>query len=326
MHGLPAAHPESHHMSHLALLEPIVQNTIAPAALETDREGRFPRAALQALGQAGLLGLVSDRSVGGLGGGLREAAAVVERIAQDCPSTAMVVCMHYAGTVLIEKHGTQAVRREIAAGRHVTTLAWSRSVRAAILGSGGAAKRLADGYQLDGQKSMVTSAGKPTRMSGPRSRWRRRRQRWLVSSRAEGLSIPARYDGLGLRGNASAPVTAQGVVVGADAMLGADGAGADIMNGEELPVFATLIATASIGLMEGALARDHHLPAPALPKATARWPICPPSAPTWPVRASASTRPGCCATTPSRPWRRGGRMRCCACWRSRPPPPRPHWR
>jgi hypothetical protein len=89
---------------------------------------------LQALGQAGLLGLVSDRSVGGLGGGLREAAAVVERIAQDCPSTAMVVCMHYAGTVLIEKHGTQAVRREIAAGRHVTTLAWSRSARAAISG------------------------------------------------------------------------------------------------------------------------------------------------------------------------------------------------
>lgn len=245
-------------MSHLALLEPIVQNTIAPAALETDREGRFPRAALQALGQAGLLGLVSDRSVGGLGGGLREAAAVVERIAQDCPSTAMVVCMHYAGTVLIEKHGTQAVRREIAAGRHVTTLAWSEvGSRSHFWAPVGVAKRLADGYQLDGQKSMVTSAGEadsyvwssqPAAAEGASTLW-------LVSSRAEGLSIPARYDGLGLRGNASAPVTAQGVVVGADAMLGADGAGADIMNGEELPVFATLIASASIGLMEGALAR-----------------------------------------------------------------------
>jgi alkylation response protein AidB-like acyl-CoA dehydrogenase len=181
---------------------------------------------------------------------------VVERIAQDCPSTAMVVCMHYAGTVLIEKHGTQAVRREIAAGRHVTTLAWSRSVRAVISGLrwGGQASgrwlpaRWAEEHgHLGGEADSYVWSSQPVAPKAPAL--------WLVSSRAEGLSIPARYDGLGLRGNASAPVTAQGVVVGADAMLGADGAGADIMNGEELPVFATLIASASIGLMEGALAR-----------------------------------------------------------------------
>ena len=47
---------------------------------------------------------------------------------------------------------------------------------------------------------------------------------WLVPADAAGLSVSGAFDGLGLRGNASAPMTADGVLVPRDAMLGADGA------------------------------------------------------------------------------------------------------
>lgn len=246
-------------MSYLDTLEPIVAGTIAPAAADMDRSAGFPRAALDALGQAGLLGLVSSRDVGGLGLGLAEAAQVIERIARDCPSTAMVVTMHYAGTVLVEKYGQRAVREAIAAGRHITTLAWSEAGSRSHFWAPTSTAR-ADGTEhvlLDAVKSMVTSAqqadsyvwsSQPVAAEGASTLW-------LVDSRLPGLSSPQPFDGLGLRGNASAPVRAQGVRISRGDMLGPDGGGGDIMNGDELPVFTTLIASASIGLMEGVLAR-----------------------------------------------------------------------
>ena len=54
---------------------------------------------------------------------------------------------------------------------------------------------------------------------------------------AAGLRTAAPFDGLGLCGNASSPVAADGVVVPAGARLGDDGAGLDIAPGTALPVF-----------------------------------------------------------------------------------------
>ena len=57
-------------MTYLHTLDTIVTRTIAPAAQATDRDSAFPRAAIKALGDAGLLGLVSAKEMGGLGLGL----------------------------------------------------------------------------------------------------------------------------------------------------------------------------------------------------------------------------------------------------------------
>jgi len=87
----------------LADLESVVNEVIAPNAIDVDVTGKFPRAALDALGKAGLLGLVSATEVGGLGMGHRAATLVVQRIARECASTAMIVAMHYAGAAVIEQ-------------------------------------------------------------------------------------------------------------------------------------------------------------------------------------------------------------------------------
>ncbi|GAA0748120.1 acyl-CoA/acyl-ACP dehydrogenase [Ideonella azotifigens] len=245
-------------MTFVETLTPIVTGIIEPRAVQTDREGRFPREAISALGEAGLLGLVSATEVGGLGLGLREAAEVVSRIAQACPSTAMVVCMHYCGAVVLESFGKLPVRQAIAQGKHLTTLAFSEAdSRSHFWAPTGTAR--ANGAQviLDARKSWVTSAfeadsyvwsSKPLAAEGASTLW-------LVGAKLAALSQQSGYDGLGLRGNASTPITATGVAVSADDQLGEDGKGFDAMMGVVLPWFSTLSAACSTGLMEGALSR-----------------------------------------------------------------------
>ena len=63
------------------------------------------------------------------------------------------------------------------------------------------------------------------------------------------------FDGLGLRGNDSSPVSADGVRVPESAMLGEDGKGFDIMMSVVLPMFNVLNAACSVGLMESAVQR-----------------------------------------------------------------------
>ncbi|MFD8804662.1 acyl-CoA dehydrogenase family protein [Streptomyces sp. NPDC059597] len=71
--------------------EAVLRDVVAPLADEVDRAGRFPGEGIRALGEAGLLGLLSLRESGGAGAGLREAAQVIERLAGACGSTAMVL-------------------------------------------------------------------------------------------------------------------------------------------------------------------------------------------------------------------------------------------
>ncbi|QFZ18324.1 acyl-CoA dehydrogenase family protein [Saccharothrix syringae] len=237
----------------------IVETTVAPNADEVDAAGAFPRDAIKALGEAGLLGLISSTEVGGRGAGLRSAAEVVEHLARACGSTAMVVCMHYCATAVLEAHGPRETREAIARGGHLTTLAFSetgsRSHFWAPLSTA-----TADGDDrvvLDASKSWVTSAGEadsyvwsstPLAAEGPSTLW-------LVPADRPGLDARGRFDGFGLRGNASRPVTAQGVVVGRDAMLGTDGRGDEIMLGVVLAHFHVLNAATSLGLMESAIGK-----------------------------------------------------------------------
>lgn len=236
-------------------LADIIERVVKPLAGEIDRSARFPREAMEALAAAGLLGLISDRQVGGLGLGPREAIDVIERLAQHCASTAMVTCMHYAAVAVLEAHASPDLRAEAASGRAVATLAFSESgSRSQFWAPVSTATPDGDGVRLDALKSWVTSAGeanlfvwssRPLAAAGASTIW-------LVPADAPGLSAPAPFEGLGLRGNCSSPVAAEGVHVPASAMLGPDGAGFDVMMGNVLPVFLLMSAASSLGVMEAA--------------------------------------------------------------------------
>lgn len=250
-------HPTKSIPNYLERLESVVTEVIAPRAVDVDQNATFPRAALDALGERGLLGLVSSPAVGGMGQGIRGAAQVVERIAQECASTAMIVCMHYAATAVIEAHGARAVREQIAAGSHLATLALSEAgSRSHFWAPVSTARPVAhNGHvRLDANKSWATSAGqvdsyvwssKPMDAEGASTLW-------LVPGHAAGLRIAGQFNGLGLRGNASSPVIASDVVVEKTAMLGQDGDGFNIMMSIILPYFSVMNAAMSVGTMHAA--------------------------------------------------------------------------
>jgi alkylation response protein AidB-like acyl-CoA dehydrogenase len=177
----------------------------------------------------------------------------------------MIVTMHYAAVAALTAAGDKGTLTAIAAGRHLSTLAFSETgsrshfwapLSSAVLagdgpaGDGGAG----DGtVRLDAAKSWVTSAGQADSYvwssrpvsgdaTGPMTLW-------LVPAGAAGLSVAGTFDGLGLRGNASAPMIADGVTVSASAMLGADGGGLDLALAAVLPVFLICSAAMSAGLM-----------------------------------------------------------------------------
>ncbi|MBV9450022.1 MAG: acyl-CoA/acyl-ACP dehydrogenase [Streptosporangiaceae bacterium] len=238
-------------------LSKVIDEVIAPAARQVDREGKFPREGLDALGNAGILGLTVAAEHGGGGKGLAEAADAVQQVGRACGSTAMVLMMHYAATAVLAAHGPGSVLSDIAAGRHLSTLAFSEvGSRSHFWAPVSTAEVDGDTVTLNARKSWVTSAGqadsyvwssRPVAADGMMTLW-------LVPSDSAGLSIPAPFDGLGLRGNASSPVSAASVRVGADARLGDDGAGLDVAFATALPFFLILNAAASVGLMEAVIA------------------------------------------------------------------------
>jgi alkylation response protein AidB-like acyl-CoA dehydrogenase len=220
----------------------IARQVIAPAADQVDREGSFPRAAMDALAEAGLLGLTVSRDVGGLGYGPRVAALVVARIARECSSTAMVTTMHYAATAVLEKLAPEAVCREVAAGRHLSTLAFSEvGSRSMFWAPVSTAQKSDRGIRLNARKSWVTSArhatsyvwsSKPVAVEGASTIW-------LVERETAGLRHGGSFDGAIPESN----------------RLGEDGQGLSVMLEMVLPIFNLLSAACSVGLMEAATGR-----------------------------------------------------------------------
>jgi isovaleryl-CoA dehydrogenase len=235
----------------------VIDEVVAPRATEVDASGEFPGEQVSALGAAGLLALTVPADLGGGGAGLREAADVIRELGSVCGSTAMVVTMHYSAVAALTAAGDKDTLTAIAAGPHLSTLAFSETgSRSHFWAPLSSAELTGDGQtvRLDASKSWVTAAGhadsyvwssQPLRGetgAGPMTLW-------LVPADAAGLSVAGTFDGLGLRGNSSAPMTADGVTVPLSAMLGTDGAGLDLALAAVLPMFLICSAAMSAGLL-----------------------------------------------------------------------------
>jgi len=243
----------------------IASGVLAPSAGQNDKEGRFSTEAVVSLGESGLLGLMLPVEVGGLGLGPRTFAAVIATIAEADASVAMVYLMHILGAATISASrpsATQAVApvlQEISAGRHLSTLAFSEAgSRSHFWAPLSRAHRNGKGVRISAKKSWVTSAGHAhsyvVSSLAPESTGPTDSTLYLVPAQTRGFSVAGPWDGLGLRANASAPVTLDDCEVPSDLQLTDDGAGFPAMLNVVLPLFNLGTAAVALGLCRAAVA------------------------------------------------------------------------
>ncbi|MFE9126050.1 acyl-CoA dehydrogenase family protein [Streptomyces sp. NPDC007148] len=244
-------------MSFRSALSHVLSSTIEPSAEETGARGRFPRASVTALGEAGLLGLTVATDLGGGGLGLTEAAEVVTDVSRACPATGAVVRSHYAAVAFIEAYGSHWMRRKVAVGLHLGTLALTDADDAGTPGAapsptGSTATRTGDVVALRGRKRDVVGAGEADSYiwSSPPAHGGKGPSLWLVPADAPGLFVPARPSGDGPRGSGTSTVCADPVLLPAGALLERDGEADGLLS--TVRAWLAAMSTAGAGSPTGA--------------------------------------------------------------------------
>ncbi len=236
----------------------IAKEVAGPAAADVDSKARFPKEAVAAVQAKGLAGLTVPADAGGKGQGPRAFCAVVEELAMACPSTAMIYTMHVAATAAIIASKTlgnrAAVLKDIAAGKHLTTLALSEKGSRSVFWV--PVSKL-NGDTTSAQKSWVTSAGNADSYVAdaglPNAKSPLESVLYLVDRRAPGVKVVSPFQGMGLRGNDSSPVSFENVKVPKEALICAAGEGIGVMLQVILPWFAIGSAAMAHGLCRAAI-------------------------------------------------------------------------
>jgi alkylation response protein AidB-like acyl-CoA dehydrogenase len=245
----------------------ISSRVLAPSAGQNDKAGRFSTEAVESLGVSGLLGLMLPVEFGGSGLGPRTFSAVIAALAEADASVAMVYLMHILGAATIlasaaRPSAAQAVTpilKEICAGRHLSTLAFSEAgSRSHFWAPVSRAHRNGDGVRISAKKSWVTSAGQTqsyiVSSLAPEGAGPTDSTLYLVPAETRGLSVAGPWDGLGLRANASAPITLDDCEVPSNLQLTDDGGGFPAMLNVVLPLFNLGTASVALGLCRAAVA------------------------------------------------------------------------
>jgi len=206
---------------------------VAPYTEEVDREGRFPKEAYIELRKQGYMGLMVPKEYGGMGGGAKEHAEVVHALSNYCATTGLCYMMHNVGTLCIVFFGTDEQKKEflpkIAKGEIAIALAYSESGSGTHFGSPDMTEtKSGDKVILKGRKSFVTSALFAdyyltlTNSCENKGTF----NNWMVHNKSDGMVHEENnWDGLGMRGNASMPVSYNDVKLDVFYRIGKEGDG-----------------------------------------------------------------------------------------------------
>ncbi len=199
----------------------------ARRAAEHDADASFPFENFAALHDAGLLALVDPPSVGGKGGGLRDALAVVAAVAQGEPSTALVLVLQYFNHFQMWRspHWPVGLRDRIARtaatdGAVINVLRVEPELGTPLRGGLPAtvARKVPGGWRISGTKLYSTGAPILTWLSV----WARTEDAepqvgtWIVPAGTDGVEIRPVWNHIGMRASGSHEVVFHDVFVADD--------------------------------------------------------------------------------------------------------------
>jgi alkylation response protein AidB-like acyl-CoA dehydrogenase len=243
----------------LALVRSLAAKELAPQVDQHEADGVFPRDVFRKLGAAGLLGLPYAAAYGGGQQPYEVYLQVVEEIATVWASVAVGVSVHALSCFGVAAYGTEDQRRRWLPGMLGGDLLGAYCLSEAHAGSDPSAMttravRDGDGYVLTGAKAWTTHGGQADyyQVMARTSAARTGISCFLIPADAPGLSVDPPERKMGLTGSTTATVRLDGVRVGADHRLGAEGEGLTIALAG-LDSGRLGIAAAATGLAQGAL-------------------------------------------------------------------------
>ncbi|MEJ7705930.1 MAG: acyl-CoA dehydrogenase family protein [Nocardioidaceae bacterium] len=227
-------------------------------AHDVDRQGRFPTETLDALRASGLLGLTLPTEAGGLGAGPHEFARTIGQLASACGSSSMIYLMHVSAAMTVASYpptGQPDLLSRLASGAALGSLAFSETgSRSHFWAPVSKSSRNGADVRLDAPKSWVTSAGRAdVYVVSTLNAEADTIDLFATPADTPGIEVTGDWRGMGLRGNASNPMTFT-CDVPEDYRVGPAGGGFDVMMSTVLPWFNLGNASVSVGLSEGAVA------------------------------------------------------------------------
>ncbi|HLE96341.1 MAG TPA: acyl-CoA dehydrogenase family protein [Candidatus Thermoplasmatota archaeon] len=228
---------------------------VAPQAVATDRERRFPGDLLREMAGLGLLGMLVDPKWGGAGTDTVSFVLATEEIARRCGSTAAAFAnVNALANLTISRAGSDELRGsllpELTAGRKLP--AWALAEPGAgsdIAGVATIARKDGDEHVLNGLKSFVVGAGSVDEYV-VFAREGKELVPFVVPSDAKGLAVGKPERSMTLRGAVMAQVFLKDVRVPSERRLQGDGVEAIVESSKAHRLAVSAIAT---GLMAASL-------------------------------------------------------------------------
>lgn len=235
---------------------------VAPYAKDIDEKKRFPEESFKSLGEEGYLSLVIPKEYGGEGLTISEHTDICRALAKDCASVGLCYMMHNVALRSIVNYGSEELKRkvfkDVIENKKFLALAYSEfGTGTHFYFSETQAEFTEEKVVLNGRKSMITSGGyasyyvtnAPSELNQPGVT-----DVWLIPIETEGVSFETSlWDGLGMRGNVSAPMNLKNVTLGKEWRLGDPGYGARDGFGEAEDYFILGLGAIYSGVSESVL-------------------------------------------------------------------------
>ena len=213
-----------------AKIRKFAEEEVKPIAFMLDQENKFPKEAIEKLGQIGMMGIPYPKEYGGAGLDTISYAIAVEELSRVDGGTGVILSAHTSlGAYPIAAYGTEEQKQKylvpLASGEKIGAFALTEENAGSDAGGTETTAVLeGDHYILNGEKIFITNAGEAdiyiifavtTPGMGTRGI-----SAFIVEKGWEGFSFGQSYDKMGIRSSATGELIFNDVKVPKENLLG----------------------------------------------------------------------------------------------------------
>jgi alkylation response protein AidB-like acyl-CoA dehydrogenase len=253
------------------MVRQFADNEIIPVAEEFDHEDKFPEGIVEQMKELGLFGVTIPDEYGGMGLDLTTYAMIVEELSRGWISISGVVNTHFIGSYLLMKFGSDEQKDRflprMATGEIRAAFSLSEpEVGSDVQGIKTTAKKVGDGWEINGQKMWVTNGLRSGLVfvlvkTDPKADPPYKGMTCFIcekepgAEQVPGLTIPPKIKKMGYKGVESTELVFDGFPVAEDRILGGpDGLGQGFRQMmDALEVGRVNVAARGVGVAQRAL-------------------------------------------------------------------------